>query len=581
VTSTSVLNPRAPVLPGPAKPRSVLAAWPLLLLLGWSAQVAIRLFLGHGRSAPAAFPDEGGYLLAARWLAGGPAANLSGSTFYQGGYPLLLAPVFWVAHDPRTCFRLVVGVNALAGAGIFPLGHVALRRLRLTRAAAYALAFAVALLPAAVVFDGLALTDAILPTVVLAWLLALHAFLRSREVRPAVVAGSAASLAASYAYATHARGSVILLVHVAVLVVAYVARRAARAPVAPVVVSLLVTGAGAGGGWALNRALRTALYPGGALDLGGILSSRLSSASGLGWTVFGAAGQLWYLIVSTWGLAGLGLAATVAALVRRGTAPVSRIMAAVLLAATLGTALASSAALPDEHRVGNFAYGRYLTCVAVAYALAGVAVLARRRAVIAHALAAVILLAGTGLAVVGHAGQRLHDYTYIAFDFPETSFLTWDWTSLRLGTASAAAVALLTLFVLVTATRRPAVAIAAGLAAFNLVAVTVMCKPWVRVREAIAAPGPPAGGVAVDQGVNWRVSIRQEYEVWWTAITVFDKSQGRVPPGTCLVIVAPAAGTAPEDSWPAHPAGWRVATVRPAPVPWVSWRSPSCHRPVT
>lgn len=578
MTSTSVLNPRAPVLTGPAKPRSVPAAWPLLLLLGWSAQVAIRLFLGHGRSAPAAFPDEGGYLLAARWLAGGPAANLSGSTFYQGGYPLLLAPVFWVAHDPRTCFRLVVGVNALAGAGIFPLGYVALRRLRLTRAAAYALGFAVALLPAAVVFDGLALTDAILPTVVLAWLLALHAFLRSHEVRPAVVAGSAASLAASYAYATHARGAVILLVHLAALVVAYVARRAMRAPA---VVSLLVATAGAGAGWALNRALRTALYPGGALDLGGILSSRLSSVSGLGWTVFGAAGQLWYLIVSTWGLAGLGLAATVAALVRRGTAPVSRTMAAVLLAATLGTALASSAALPDEHRVGNFAYGRYLTCVAVAYALAGVAVLARRRAVIAHALAAVVLLVGTGLTVAGHAGQRLHDYTYIAFDFPETSFLTWDWTSLRLGTASAAAVALLTLFVLVTATRRPAVAIAAGLAAFNLVAVTVMCKPWVRVGEAIAAPGPPAGGVAVDQGVNWRVSIRQEYEVWWTAITVFDKSQGRVPPGTCLVIVAPAVGTAPEDSWPAHPAGWRVATVRPAPVPWVSWRSPSCHRPVT
>jgi hypothetical protein len=549
--------------------------------------VAIRLFLGHGRGAPAAFPDEGGYLLAARWLAGGPAADLSGSTFYRCGYPLLLAPVFWVAHDPRTCFRLVVGINALAGAGVFPLGYAALRRLRLTRAQAYALAFAVALLPAAVVFGGLALTDAVLPTVVLAWLLALHSFLRSREVRPAIVAGSVASLAASYAYATHARGAVILVVHLAVLAVLaatpHVTRRPARAPVAalPVVVSMLVTAAGAGAGWALNRALRTALYPRGVLDLGGILSSRLSSVSGLGWTVFGAAGQLWYLVVSTWGLAGLGLAATIAALVRRRTAPVSRIMAAALLAATLGTALASSAALPDEHRVGNFAYGRYLACVAVAYALAGVAVLARGRAVIAHALVAVILLGGTGLAVAGHAGERLRDYHYIAFDFPETSFLTWDWTSLRLGTASAAAVALLALLVVLTATPRPAVTIAAGLAAFNLVAITVICKPWISVREAITAPGPPVGGVAVDQGVNWRVWIRQEYEVWWTSITFFDKSRGSVPPGTCLVIVSPAAGTAPENSWPAHPAGWQVATVRPVPVPWVSWRSPSCHRPVT
>jgi hypothetical protein len=594
----STLDIRTPVLPRtPSAPPRRRPSWPLLVLAGWLAQVGVRLALTRGQSVPVAFPDESGYLLAARWLTGGPGGDLSSSTFYQGGYPLLLTPAFWLSHDPQTCYRIVLGINALVGAAIFPLAVVALRRMRLAHPHAYALAFAAALLPAATVFGGLALTDAVLPTLLLGWLLALHSFLRAWSdgrytsgairrtyARRTITAGSPASLAAAYAYTVHARGSVILAVHLLALT-GVLARellgrrvREAGALLAPVTVALLA----AGGGSALNDAVRAALYPHGVRDLGGLLSTRLSTVAGLEWAVFGAAGQVWYLIAATWGLAGIGLVAAARTLWRPGSDPADRVLSAVLLVATFGTALASSAALPDEHRVGNYFYGRYLACLAVAYAVCGLAVLVRRRhVVVGYAVAAGVVLVGAGLSAAIYAGDRLTHYAFIAFDFPETSFLTWDWTSLRVGTASLAALGLLGVLVAVAFTPRPAWTIAAGLTAFNLVAAVVIAKPWLPAREPIFRPGPPYGGVAVDPGVTWPVWVRQMYQVWWTPVTFFHAASGRPPTGTCLVIVPVPGGTAPETSWPGHPAGWRVATSGTAPAPWAAWKSSLCPRTVT
>ncbi len=61
-------------------------------MLGWAAQVAVRLWLGSGQTIPVATPDESGYLFAARVLTGGPDADMSFGTVYRGGYPLLLLP---------------------------------------------------------------------------------------------------------------------------------------------------------------------------------------------------------------------------------------------------------------------------------------------------------------------------------------------------------------------------------------------------------------------------------------------------------------------------------------------------------
>src|SRR5581483_5553882 len=105
---------------------------------GWIVQVAVRLVLAVTHRVPVLIPDESGYLLAARLLAGGTAGNLSGRTFYQGGYPLFICPAFWMSSDPATIYRIVLVINSLAGASVLLLAYVALRRLRLSRGQAYA-----------------------------------------------------------------------------------------------------------------------------------------------------------------------------------------------------------------------------------------------------------------------------------------------------------------------------------------------------------------------------------------------------------------------------------------------------------
>src|SRR5262245_53695636 len=107
--------------------------WPLLLLGGWILQVGIRLVLVIHQRVPILIPSESRYLLAARLLTGGAAGDLSGRTFYQAGYPLVISPAFWLSSNPATVYRLVILINSLVGASIFALAYIALRRLDLPR----------------------------------------------------------------------------------------------------------------------------------------------------------------------------------------------------------------------------------------------------------------------------------------------------------------------------------------------------------------------------------------------------------------------------------------------------------------
>ncbi|MGK5558926.1 hypothetical protein ACSNOI_45725, partial [Actinomadura kijaniata] len=343
------------------------ASW--LLLAGWCAQVAVRLAFMAQRRSPLVYPDEAGYLVAARWLTGGTGADFSGSTFYQPGYALLLVPASLIGDDPQTVYRIAMVTNALVGALVFPLGHLALRRLGFARADAFALAWAVALLPATTLFGMGALADAVLPVVVLGWLLALDRFVHGGGA----VAGIVSGLAAVYAYATHMRGMVLLGVHVLVVAGCLVARRPRR----PAVAALSVVAAGGVIATLLNGYTRDSLYPRGPKNHNGILVDHLTSFGGQLWALSGSAGQLWAMICGTWGLGGLGLAVVLGVLARRRSPLPDRVMAAALLTVTAGISYASVAALPDEHRVGNFAYGRYLACVAVVYALVGLVSLVR------------------------------------------------------------------------------------------------------------------------------------------------------------------------------------------------------------
>ena len=170
---------------------------------------------------PLATPDESAYLIAARVLAGGAPANFSYSTLYPAGYPLLIAPVYWFTHDPVTVYHAVLlGINAPISALIMPLGYVACRRLGLDRPWAFGVAMVAALVPAALFYSQYAMTDAIYPVLVLAWLLAVHSWLTARSVRGQYLAAAGSALLAGYAYAVHSRGAVIVAGYVLVGAVA-------------------------------------------------------------------------------------------------------------------------------------------------------------------------------------------------------------------------------------------------------------------------------------------------------------------------------------------------------------------------
>ncbi|WP_155128150.1 hypothetical protein [[Actinomadura] parvosata] len=562
MTTAFMVDTPAPPVRGRSGAAGARVWW--LLAAGWLAQVALRLWLNRYHTMPVANPDETGYLLAARWLAGGAGADLSGSTFYQAGYALLLVPIFWLTSDPALAYRLAVGAGAMAAASAYPAAYVLLRRLRLDRRAALVAAFVAGLSPALLVFSGFALADAILPVVVLAWLTALHDLVAGGAERRRVVAGVVAGGLGAYAMATHLRGTVIVAVCLLVAVALW-----RRLPRAALIATLASAVAGAVAGDALNAALRAALYPGGPRDLSALLVERLTSVDGQAWALSGAAGQLWYLVTGTWGLAGVGLAGAAALLARRSAPLAPRVLAGALLAATLGIAYASSAALPDEHRVGNFAYGRYLSCVAVAWTLAGLLTLlrARRLAVARCALAAAGLLAVTGGVTAWYAGDRLHRHAFIAFDFPEVIFLTRTFDALDLVTASLSALALLACLTAAALLARPATATPAGRPATAVVGVLALIhlafiahlapSPPAAGPDWLPAPAPP-GRVAVEAGVRWNVWVPLSYRVWWTGIERF---HGTTPPeGICTAVVQEDAGPPPE--------GWTVTGARHG---WATW----------
>ena len=533
----------------PAAVRRDWSAW--AVGLGWLVQVAVRLCVFWPARGPAAYPDEAGYLLAARWLAGGPGGDLSHATLYRGGYPLLLSPVYWVTADPATAYRLVVGIGALAGAVVFPLSVAILRRLDLPSPAAITVGFAVSLLPANGFFGAWALADAILPAVVAGWLLALIRF----ADRGGYGAGTMASLIAAYAYAVHSRGVVILLAQAGalcfLLIRGWTPRRRTLAAACALAIGYLAAKG-------LNALILRALYPGGARDLGAILQARLTSVDGLVRTLSGACGQVWYVVVATYGLAGLGLVAAAArALSSRGDRAV-RLVAAALVAGTAGIALASSAALPDEHRVGNYAYGRYLACVGIPLALAGAALLVRagRRSMAHAALAAAALVVETTLAVTTYAGSRLEHYNFIGFDFPETSYLTSNPHSLDLYRASL--VALLLGGCLVLVRRRP---VLLGALLLSVNAGFVVWAAPTFVRPTLPAL-PTGGGVEAAQGLDWRTTEELSYRVGWTMISRLPTTGPRR--GTCIVVTA--AGTLP---------GWRVVYRQPGRGTY--WHRPQCR----
>jgi hypothetical protein len=569
--------------------RRVAWRWGLLLAVGWLGQAGLRVWFSWGQVVPLANPDETAYLIAARVLAGGTGGDLSGSTLYQGGYPLLITPAYWFTSNPVTVYHAVLVINAVISALLLPLGYLACRRLGLDRLAAYGVAMVAALVPAGFFYSEYAMTDAIFPVLTLAWLLTVHSWLTAPSARGRYAAAASSALLSGFAYTVHSRGLIMLVVYAVTGIVIGVRRLAPRGTVLAAGLTALVT---AGAGWSLDRYLTSAVYPEGIRSLTGQLLSRLTSSYGTVHVVEMAGGQMWRLTLDSWGIAGIGLIAALAAIVRRGLRTDLRIMAAISVAITIGIACVAPAALPADQSQ-TWASGRYLDGMIVAFFLLGAVVLLRARTaqILGYAAAAAGLTVLAAVTVAVYAGTSLPVTGFgNGFNFAEPAVLTQNWTQASVLAATAVALGLLACWVLLALVvrRGRGVMLAAGLgglglgvAAVSLVALAQMTSHVSHAGTSAATASTtgmvtaarlkPGEQIAIASDVNWEVWIPQTFEISWTEPEFFDPASQSPPAGVSVVETNWTAGQPSTAGWPHHPAGWRVVA-SDRTVGWAVWR---------
>jgi len=585
---TARARPRVPA----AAARSSGRLWVILLTLGWLVQAGLRVWFSRQQFMPLANPDETAYLIAARVLAGGPGADLSGSTLYQGGYPLLITPVYWFTSNPSTVYHAVLVVNAAISALVMPLGYVACRRLGLGRPAGYVVATVAALVPAGFFYSQYAMTDAVFPVLTLAWLLTTHSWLNptaasSARVRYAAAVGSA--LLAAFAYATHSRGLVMLAGLAAVGAFIFWRQAAARLSVLAAAVTAVVIAAA---GWMLNHHISLAIYPEGTRSLSGQIRQRLATVNGTIHVLEMAAGQLWRLVLDSWGIAGIGLVAALLVIVRRDVRSDLRVMGALAVTVTTVTACTAPAALP-ANQPQAWASGRYLDGMIIVFFLVGAVMLHRARMrdilVCAAVATGLFLLAAATVAV--YIGMTVPTSGFgSSFNFAEPAVLTMNWTQASVPLATAVPLVMLAAWIGLAGLLRRwragvtfvalAAAFGTGVAAVSLVALTQMTghvsqtgNSNVQAASALMKAGQlrPGDRIAIASSLAWWLWVPQAFEVTWTELEPFTPGQQPPPAGTTVVESGWPTGQPARAGWPDAPAGWRIVASDQS-AGWVVWR---------
>jgi hypothetical protein len=563
--------------------------WVILLALGWLVQVGLRVWFSRHQVMPLANPDETAYLISARVLAGGPGADLSGSTLYPGGYPLLITPVYWFTSNPSTVYHAVLAINAVISALVLPLGFLACRRLELGRPAAYVVAFVAALVPAAFFYSEYAMTDAIFVVLTLAWLLTTHGWLTASSARARYANSAGSALLAAYAYSVHSRGLVMLAGLAAVGV--FIFWRQARSRLS-VLVAALTAVVVAAASWALNHHISLSVYPEGTRSLSGQIRHRLASVNGIIHVLELAAGQLWRLVLDSWGIAGIGLVAALLVIVRRDVRSDLRIMAALSVAVTTVIACTAPAALPPDQPQA-WASGRYLNGMMIVFFLVGAAMLLRARMRDILVCAAIstgpFVLAAVTVAV--YIGTTVPTIGFGAgFNFAEPAVVTQNWTQASVPLATAVTLVMLAVwigFAFVRRRLRGGVSLAAvsaafgvGVAAVSLIAVAQMTSHISRTTDSPAQAAmalmdagklQPGEQVAVTSSLAWPLWVPQAFEVSWTELDLFNPRHQPLPPGTTVVEAGWPTGQSAQAGWPEAPAGWRIVASDQS-AGWAVWR---------
>jgi hypothetical protein len=331
--------------------------------------VVPRLWATRHAQFPFVSADEPAYLSMARLIAGDGGWNLGDAATYGPGYSALIAPWFALGLDPDQLYRAAIFTNIAVWVGSFLVLEVLTRRLTTLRRPWSAVVALSATLPTSlIVLAGYAWSDSL---AVLAFLLLVWACV-GLAGRPTLLHGSAVAVACVVAYAVHARLAPAVLVALGLLgLLAWRRRmgwRDAGLSVAAAVLGLL-------GVQVASGAIHDRLYE--SADAAARVTEELSRALRPWPVTASVSGQLWYLVVTTAGLAGVG----VVALARscrpgaRSAGPGMRSSAALWVTAALVavTFLASAGFMTDRPRPDHMVYGRYNDAIVGLLIVLGVA----------------------------------------------------------------------------------------------------------------------------------------------------------------------------------------------------------------
>ncbi|MCX4748470.1 hypothetical protein OG455_23640 [Kitasatospora sp. NBC_01287] len=579
---------------GPAEPETVLSSrfaelagrswfWPVILVGGYFAQLLFRISLVIHRAYPSVQADESSYLVLARVLAGRSGTEMPNDTVIPGGYSLLISPALRLADNPVTAYHLVLDINAVVNALMFPLLFVALRRLALPRPLAALTAFAAALLPPVIFYSEFAMADAIFQTVVLCWVITMHGWLSEGPLRRRYWFAGAFGLATGYAMAVHDRGTVMAVFSAVLLVLALVFNWAPRRTT---LTAFAVLAVGVAGAEALSSFLTSQFTAKGAGNANAVLDG-LENGAILGRTIVRTFGQFWYLMISSWGIGAIGLALCIFAAFSSRIDRAGRIVSVCLVLLMGGIALASAASLGDDPRIDNWVYARYLSPLVPIFFLIGAAVLyhVRRRHVLFLTVAGLGLMVLCAEIVILYAGKNLYRQAIIAWAMPDALFMAADWTALHIWQTMAGVTVVVAGCVLMRMTggRQVLAGVMATLvllATFATSTITTgVADTYAKWRKVYATDFTKSAGVqrtdqvAMDWNVNWNLRMTQNYEIYWGRMWTIDMLHDEQPPATATLAVLPY----PQDgepltaSWPHPPAGWHVDRSN-KDTGWVTWR---------
>jgi hypothetical protein len=543
-----------------------------VLVAGYAAHVALRLAISVGRDGPTNFADEAGYLVNARVLAGGVAGQMSGTSFYRGGYSLLLLPAQWLGDGPRAEYALVLATNALLSSLVFPLLYALLTRVfQVETRAALLAAFVAALYPPLVVTTQFAWAESLLPVLVLLAALTLAATVSARRRLVAAGWATGCGLCAGALVTTHGRTTPLALLLVVLLLALAVLRRdLAVAGTAGVVTAAAVTLAGQ----ALNNWLSVRSWgqvPG--ADLRRVLANAGDPGSIDNVLVLGA-GQYWYVLVATFGLVVPGLVALAQHLRGRPRALVAAdssgapAVSVFLLGAALGLAVLVGLFLLPPVRPDHLVYGRYVETLVPALLALGLVRLwtvpAGRLALelAAGGLLGVVATVAVALYAGGLVGRSPVNW-YSVLALPPLAQ-----SPARISLVGATLAALAGGVVLVVVARRSAPRWpAAGLAAVMVLSAVALRVVLVEARdEAIYGSRPvelsavagldAADEVAYDRAATTPVGFSYQWELDRAHFVLFDSRTDPVPRAHWVIAAPdwPQAGAAGARQVWAHPA---------------------------